>query len=149
MYKLTSSSRAGGKTFYLATKIQEAAIRTNRAQIVLMLVPNKKNRTIIVYPEDSITEIMERLRKGDVNMLHDRKYEIKENGLVKRMTGVPVPNDVPLFILLATDIKALPVLVAYNMIINNLDHKVEVNKTIDDFRKFQENHPERVLEPDP
>ena len=82
-------------------------------------------------------------------MLHDRKYDIKDNNLIKRVSGVPVPPDEPLFILRACDRKALPVLVAYNAILDNLEQKVEVAKTINDFRKFQEDHLDRMKEPDP
>ena len=149
MYKLTSSSRISGKTFYLATKVQAEAIRTNRGQIVLMLAPNKENRTIIVYPEDSITEIIERLRKGDSNMLHDRKYDIIDNQLVKRVGGVPVPNDEPLFILRACDINALPALLGYLMLCDALEQKEMVIRSVKDFKEFARKYPGRMAEPEP
>lgn len=81
--------------------------------------------------------------------MHERKYKIQDGKLVKRIGEKPVPDDEPLFILRAKDRKALPALVAYNMILDNLDQKAEVNKTINDFRRFQEQNPEKMGEPSP
>ena len=61
---------------------------------------------------------------------------------------MPIPDEEPLFIFRAQDRKALPALVAYNVILDNLDQKAEVMKSINDFRKFQEKFPERMKEPD-
>jgi len=71
-----------------------------------------------------------------------------DNQLVKRDGEVPVPDDEPLFILRAQDRKALPVLLAYSMICDNIDHKASIKKTIDDFREFQAKNPDRMKEPD-
>jgi hypothetical protein len=81
--------------------------------------------------------------------MHERKYKILNGQLVKRIGEKPIPDDEPLFILRAKDRKALAVLVAYNIILDNLDQKAEVTKSINDFRKFQENHPDRMSEPTP
>jgi len=81
--------------------------------------------------------------------MHERKYDIKNNDLVKRSNQVPVPNDEPVFIFRAKDRKALSILVAYNMILDNLDQKAEVTKSVNDFRAFQEKYPERMGEPTP
>ena len=81
--------------------------------------------------------------------MHERKYTIKDNKLVKKSNLVPVPEDEPLFIFRAKDRKALAALVAYNMIIDNLDQKAEVTKSINDFRRFQEMYPEKMAEPTP
>ena len=81
--------------------------------------------------------------------MHERKYKILDGKLVKKDGDVPVPDDEPLFILRASDRKALAVLVAYNMICDHLEHKAKVQETIVDFRSFQEKYPERMGEPDP
>lgn len=81
--------------------------------------------------------------------MHERKYEIRDNKLVKRGSGAPVPDDEPLFIFRAKDRKALAALVAYSMVLNNLDQKAAVQKAINDFRAFQEKYPERMAEPTP
>ncbi len=54
-----------------------------------------------------------------------------------------------MFIFRAKDRKALAALVAYNGILDNLDQKAEVTKSINDFRRFQEEHPEKMAEPTP
>lgn len=81
--------------------------------------------------------------------MNERKYKIKDGILVKRDKEIPVPDDEPLFIFRAKDRKALAALVAYNMILDNLDQKQSVMESINDFRRFQEKYPERMAEPRP
>lgn len=81
--------------------------------------------------------------------MHERKYEIKDNKIVKRSNQVPIPDEEPLFIFRAKDRKALAALVAYNMVLDNLDQKEAVTKSINDFRQFQEKNPDKMAEPRP
>lgn len=81
--------------------------------------------------------------------MHERKYMIMDGQLVKRSNQVKVPDNEPVFIFRAKDRKALPILVAYNMILDNLDQKAQVTKSINDFRRFQEEYPEKMAEPTP
>ena len=81
--------------------------------------------------------------------MHERKYKFINGRLVKKVNEVPVPDDEPVFIFRAKDRKALPALVAYIMILDNLDQKAEVTKSINDFRAFQEMNPEKMAEPSP
>ena len=81
--------------------------------------------------------------------MFERKYKIKDERIVKRDNDVPIPDDEPLFIFRAQDRKALPALVAYNMVLDCLEQKESVMKSINDFRDFQERHPERMKEPTP
>ena len=81
--------------------------------------------------------------------MHERKYKIKDNRLVKRDGEIPVPENEPLFILRAKDRKALPALLAYHMILDNLSQMESVKKSIDDFREFQEKNPDLMGEPEP
>lgn len=80
--------------------------------------------------------------------MQERKYKIEDGRLVRRADGVPVPEDEPLFILRAQDRNALPVLVAYNAICQNLEHNANVTKSIKDFTDFRNSNPERMKEPD-
>lgn len=80
--------------------------------------------------------------------MKERKYEIVNGILVKRATGVPVPEDVPLFIFLATDRKALAALLAYSLVCDNLEHRESVMKSVNDFKEFLRLNPDRVKEPD-
>lgn len=81
--------------------------------------------------------------------MYERKYKIVNNKLVKRDKEIPVPEDEPLFILRAKDRKALPAILAYHMILDRLDQKEAVTKCVNDFREFQEKHPELMSEPEP
>lgn len=81
--------------------------------------------------------------------MNERKYKIKNNQLVKKDKEIPIPEAEPLFILRAKDRKALPALLGYHMICDNLDQMESVTKTINDFRDFQEKYPEKMGEPRP
>ncbi len=81
--------------------------------------------------------------------MNERKYKIKDNKIVKRDGEIPIPDGEPLFIFRAKDRKALPALVAYNSILDNLDQMASVTKSIEDFRDFQEKNPEKMGEPRP
>lgn len=80
--------------------------------------------------------------------MHERKYKIEDNLLVRRKDGVPVSEDEPLFILRAQDVNALPILLAYHIICKDLNHKAKVVESIKDFDDFKKEHPERMKEPD-
>lgn len=81
--------------------------------------------------------------------MHERKYKIMNGQIVKRVGEKPIPDDEPLFIFRAKDRKALAALVAYNLILDSLEQKYEVTKSINDFRAFMEKNPERMGEPTP
>ena len=78
----------------------------------------------------------------------ERKYAIENGRLVKRSTGVPIPDDEPLFILRAKDSNALPTLMAYIAICFDLNHRELVMKSVLDFKEFSIKHPELMAEPD-
>ena len=56
--------------------------------------------------------------------MHERKYEIVDNRLVKRSNKVPISAEEPLFIFRAKDRKALLALVAYNMVLQTAPFRV-------------------------
>lgn len=81
--------------------------------------------------------------------MFERKYKIRDGKIVKKSNEVPIPDDEPIFILRAKDRKALPALLAYNMILDKLTQKAAVTKCINDFRAFQEKNLEKMGEPEP
>ena len=81
--------------------------------------------------------------------MFERKYTIKDGKIVKRSNEVPIPEDEPLFFFRAKDCKALAALVAYSLILNSLEQKEEVMKSINDFRKFAAKNPDKMVEPTP
>lgn len=80
--------------------------------------------------------------------MNERKYEIKDNQIIKRSNGVAIPDDEPLFIFRAQDKRAVGALLAYQSICNSMNHKASIQKSIDDFRAFENQFPERMKEPD-
>ncbi len=81
--------------------------------------------------------------------MHERKYKILDGKIVKKSNEVPIPDDEPIFIFRAKDRKALAALVAYNSVLDKLEQKAAVTKTINDFRAFQEKNPDLMCEPSP
>ena len=81
--------------------------------------------------------------------MYERKYDIKDGKLVKRDTGIPLPDDEPLFVLRAQDKHALAILGAYHAFTENLQHKADVLLVIKDFQEFERKHPDRMKIPDP
>ncbi|HDZ27254.1 hypothetical protein LCGC14_1134280 [marine sediment metagenome] len=79
--------------------------------------------------------------------MHERKYRIMNDQLVKKVGEKPIPDDEPVFIFRAKDRKALAALVVYHMILDNLDYMAEVQKSITDFRRFQKDNPDKMVEP--
>jgi hypothetical protein len=80
--------------------------------------------------------------------MHERKYKIENNQIVRRCDGMPISEDEPLFILRAQDVNALPMIMAYHAICLNLRHQANVIMSIKDFKNFKTKHPERMKEPD-
>ena len=84
--------------------------------------------------------------------MQERKYKIEvQDGvgtLVNRSTGRPVPDDEPLCILRAQDVNALPTLMAYMLLCQDLHHCEEVKKVVVDFKNFRDTNPDRMKEPD-
>ncbi len=78
--------------------------------------------------------------------MNNHKYKIEDGRLVEKANGVPIPLDEPVFILRASDRKALAAVVAYSMIVNGLDHKAAVVRCIVDFREFERKNPDKMRE---
>lgn len=78
----------------------------------------------------------------------ERKYDALDGKIVNRSTGKPIPDDEPIIIFRAKDLKSIPMLEFYKSTCNNAIHRDVIQGRIDDFSDFQEAHPERCKEPD-
>lgn len=78
----------------------------------------------------------------------DPKYDIENGKLVNATTGVPIPDDEPVFILRAKDVNASQTILNYARLCRNSDHKASVLYRFDQFCDFSSEHPERMKEPD-
>ncbi len=81
--------------------------------------------------------------------MYELKYGIEGGRLVKKSDGVPVPEDEPVFILRAKDTKAIAALTAYSVLIERLEQKEMVRKSIMAFLKFAKENPDKMGEPEP
>lgn len=78
----------------------------------------------------------------------DPKYGIKDNRLVNMTTGKPIPEDEPVMLFRAKDLRASDAIYSYGQTCRNKDHFDAVGKRYLDFRRFAAEHPERINEPD-
>ena len=84
-------------------------------------------------------------------MIHptqDPKYGIKNNKLVNMATGKPIPDDEPVMIFRAKDRKASDAIYDYVKKCENEEHRNAARDRWVEFRKFAENNPNQMKEPD-
>ena len=78
----------------------------------------------------------------------EQKYGIRGGRIVNRRSGVPIPNDEPIFIFRAKDRLAVRTLTAYFSAIEDPAHARAVAARLEDFKRFAREHPERMTDPD-
>lgn len=82
----------------------------------------------------------------------DPKYDIEVTGagahLINAATGVPIPHDMPIFMFLGKDRKAIPALYSYRNDCENNDHVAAVEARIEDFEQYVRTHSREMKEPD-
>ena len=81
-------------------------------------------------------------------MINSGKYKIENNQIVNIFTGVPIPEDEPVFILRAKDAHASFVLQDYWGYCEDPIHDDAVNVQIEKFEKWQKANQDKVKEPD-
>jgi hypothetical protein len=79
--------------------------------------------------------------------MFELKYRIENKQIVKKSNGVPIPENEPLFILRAKDKNALPALMGYLALCDDLHHREEVMKSIVNFKQFSVENSEIMKEP--
>lgn len=79
----------------------------------------------------------------------DPKYNIDSAGkLVNAATGVPIPEDEPVFMLRAKDMYALDTLLFYMTRVDHIDgHRDGVAQRIEDFQRFRAEQSDQIREP--
>lgn len=76
------------------------------------------------------------------------KYAAVGNLIVNRATGVPIPDDEPVFIFRAKDRYAAHMIRLYASECLNEEHRQVILQRAEDFERFAHEHPERMKEPD-
>lgn len=72
-----------------------------------------------------------------MNIEQEPKYKIENGKIVNRADGIAIPDNEPLFIFRAKDIKAAYAIECYSMMLDEGVHKKVVLERVDDFRKYQ------------
>lgn len=80
-------------------------------------------------------------------MAQDRKYKYENGKFVNRISGEAIPDDEPVIIFRARDIRSVPTLLTYRDMCLDEHHKQAVQDRIDDFMEFQRTHPDQLKEP--
>jgi hypothetical protein len=75
------------------------------------------------------------------------KYDVRDDRIVNRVTGEPIPDDEPV-IFRAKDRYAAHVLRLYVGECLNAEHRQAILHRAYDFERFAHAHPERMKEPD-
>ena len=77
------------------------------------------------------------------------KYDVSAHGhLVNRASGETIPDDEPVFILRARDRWAIDALLHYQGLCEDRDHRVAVERIIEEFDRFADENSDRMKEPD-
>jgi len=80
-----------------------------------------------------------------------RKFHVEGDQIIKTHNGEPIPDDEPVFIIRGRDKLAVTTLLLYKAISEadgcNDWHFDLLNEEIKDFKKFREEHPERMKQP--
>lgn len=79
--------------------------------------------------------------------MEDKKFKFEDGKFVNRVSGEAIPDDEPVVIFRARDKHALKALLYYHMLIKDPHHRQAVEERINEFAKFQADHPERMKEP--
>ena len=76
------------------------------------------------------------------------KYGIRDGQIVNRGSGAAIPDDEPIFIFRAKDRLAVRILTAYFSAIEDPEHARAVVASLEDFKRFAKEHPERMKDAD-
>ncbi len=80
--------------------------------------------------------------------VNDPKYAVVNGQFVNRASNEPIPDDEPVFIFRARDRHAAAAISAYADTCSDEEHRSIVRVCAADFRRFAEQHPTRMKEPD-
>lgn len=81
-------------------------------------------------------------------MKQEPKYEFINGAIWNRATGEPIPEDEPVFVLRGRDVHAVATLIKYSEMVETQEHAKAVWLRIEQFKKFRQDHPDRMKEPD-
>ena len=84
-----------------------------------------------------------------MNSNQNPKYNVTPDGhIVNRTSGEVIPDDEPVFILRARDRWAIDALMHYQGLCQDREHRVAVERVIEEFDRFQDENSARMKEPD-
>lgn len=78
----------------------------------------------------------------------ESKYDVYEGKIVNRATGVPIPDDEPIIIFRAQDLKLEAILTIYQELVTDEHHKQVIDRKYRDVLDWQLKNRHRVKEPD-
>lgn len=76
------------------------------------------------------------------------KYTVVNGRIANRLSGEPIPDDEPVFILRGKDVHAHQALTAYASLVGAGEHREAVNQRAAQFAEFARKNPARMKKPD-
>jgi hypothetical protein len=76
------------------------------------------------------------------------KYDVRDGSIINRATGEAIPDDEPVFIFRAKDIRAVGILKRYQQGCTDPAHREAISQRIADFEEFARTQYGRMKEPD-
>lgn len=73
-----------------------------------------------------------------MNIEQEPKYKIEKGKIVNRADGIAIPDNEPVFIFRAKDIKAAYAIECYSLMLNEGVHKQVVLERFEDFKRYQQ-----------
>lgn len=81
--------------------------------------------------------------------MNNAVFEIVDNKLVSTTKGMVVPENEPIFVLRARDLKSLSTIRCYQSLFTPTSHDWKVvQEVLDDFSEFRQKFPEKMKEPE-
>jgi hypothetical protein len=118
-------------------------------EIIKETIKNSDDKTLMSISEIlTVGEKITKIRAEGMPISQEPKYGIRENRLYNRASGEFIPFDEPVFIFRARDKLAAGIIRRYAGICNEITHFKAVVARASSFHQFNDDHPERMKEPD-
>jgi hypothetical protein len=87
--------------------------------------------------------------KYDINVTVNSDGEVTDAYLINSATGIGIPADEPIMLFRAKDKMAIPAIMFYQIPLDGAPFQyAEIEKILDAFKAYAEQHPELMKEPD-
>ncbi len=126
---------------YVARNGASVALSPTECAAVMKSVKNS-------LPTPPVSRAVDRQHVDGLSLEQEPKYTVRGGKIFNRASGEAIPDDEPVFIFRARDKQAAYALISYLTVCVDPEHVSAVTKRIQDFCRFENQHPSRMKEPD-